>query len=184
MTTTEATGNAIYWVGGSKGGVGKSLVTMASLDHLMERGLKPLLIECDTSNPDVWKAYKEEVPSELVNLDEADGWIQLVNICDGNRENAVVINTAARNNNAVSRFGQTLDTTLGELDRKLVSLWVVNRPSFWSRLPILTVTGTVTRNPKMFSNEFRRAATVMPKTRATASRSTRSLGSWAFRSFV
>jgi hypothetical protein len=100
---------------------------VASLDYLIQRVQKPLLIECDTSNPDVWKAYKEEVPSELVNLDEADGWIQLVNICDGKRENAVVINTAARNNNAVARFGQTLDTTLGELDRKLVSLWVVNR---------------------------------------------------------
>jgi hypothetical protein len=38
-----------------------------------------------------------------------------------------VINTAARNNDAVTRYGRTLDTTLEELDRRLVSLWVVNR---------------------------------------------------------
>ena len=36
MTTKETVGNAIYWVGGSTGGVGKSMVTMAILDHLME----------------------------------------------------------------------------------------------------------------------------------------------------
>jgi hypothetical protein len=88
---------------------------------------QPLLIECDTSNPDVWKAYKEEVPSQLINLDESDGWIELVNVCDSNRDKAVVINTAARNNDAVTRYGRTLDTTLEELDRRLVSLWVVNR---------------------------------------------------------
>jgi CO dehydrogenase nickel-insertion accessory protein CooC1 len=40
-------------VGGSKGGVGKAMVTMAILDHLMEMGQRPLSIESDTSNPDV-----------------------------------------------------------------------------------------------------------------------------------
>jgi MinD superfamily P-loop ATPase len=56
MTTKETVGNAICWVGGGKRGVGKSMVTMAILDHLMEMSATAL-IECDTSNPDVWKAY-------------------------------------------------------------------------------------------------------------------------------
>ena len=71
---------SIYLIGGSKGGVGKSLVTMATVDYLQERGESVLLIESDTSNPDVWKAYKESTETELINLDEADGWIQLVNL--------------------------------------------------------------------------------------------------------
>ncbi|MGH7435886.1 MAG: hypothetical protein ACRENE_09450 [Polyangiaceae bacterium] len=48
----------IYWVGGSKGGVGKSMMTLATLDYLLEQGAKVVLVECDTSNPDVWKAYR------------------------------------------------------------------------------------------------------------------------------
>ena len=48
----------IYWIGGSKGGVGKSMMTLATLDYLLEGGAKVLLVECDTSNPDVWKAIE------------------------------------------------------------------------------------------------------------------------------
>lgn len=117
----------IYLIGGSKGGVGKSLVTMATVDYLQEQGESVLLIESDTSNPDVWKTYKDSTTTELVNLDEADGWIQLVNLCDSNKDSFVVINTAARNNNGVNTYGETLNSTLAELKRKLVTLWVINR---------------------------------------------------------
>jgi hypothetical protein len=117
----------IFLVGGSKGGVGKSLVAMAVLDHLQEAGEKALLVESDTSNPDVWKSYKDEVKCELVNLDDADGWIQLVNLCDENRDCVVVINTAARNNEGVAAYGVTLNSTLAELNRDLITLWVINR---------------------------------------------------------
>ena len=118
---------SIYLIGGSKGGVGKSLLTMATIDFLMERGESVLLVESDTSNPDVWKTYKDSVDAELLNLDEADGWIQLVNACEGKPDHVVVINTAARNNKGVSTYGETLGSTLAELQRKLVTLWVINR---------------------------------------------------------
>ena len=117
----------IYLVGGSKGGVGKSLVTMATVDYLLERGENVLLIESDTSNPDTWKAYKDSTETELLNLDEADGWIQLVNVCDSKPDSVVVINTAARNNQSVTAYGETLNSTLAELKRKLVTLWIINR---------------------------------------------------------
>ncbi len=119
----------IYWIGGSKGGVGKSMLTVATLDYLLARSEQVLLVECDTSNPDVWKAYEKQpgVQTELVNLDEADGWIHLVNSCDANRDKTVVVNTAARNNLAVRQYGGTLDSSLEELGRTLVALWVINR---------------------------------------------------------
>ncbi|MGO9834730.1 MAG: hypothetical protein ACLP1X_10970 [Polyangiaceae bacterium] len=75
----------IYWIGGSKGGVGKSMMTVVILDYLLEQGEKVLLVECDTSNPDVWKAYSNEMEGELINLDVAYGWIRLVNACDVDR---------------------------------------------------------------------------------------------------
>jgi hypothetical protein len=117
----------IYLIGGSKGGVGKTMVSLATIDYLQSKGEKILLIDSDTSNPDVWKIYSKEVDSELVNLDEADGWINLVNLCDKHKDSTILINTAARNNTGVSNFGETLNNTLAELKRKLVTLWVINR---------------------------------------------------------
>jgi hypothetical protein len=117
----------IYWVGGSKGGVGKSMMTVATVDYLLQRGDEVLLVQCDTSNPDVWNAYKDELQCELVELDEADGWIDFVNMCDEHRDKVIVVNTAARNNMAVRQYGPTLDTSLDELGAKLVALWMINR---------------------------------------------------------
>src|SRR5690606_39226523 len=117
----------IYLIGGCKGGVGKSLVTMAVVDHLQEQGKKVLLVETDTSNPDVWSAYQNEATTELIELDEVDGWMNLVNLCDSNPDSIIVINTAARNDKGVSAYGTTLNSTLIELKRKLVTLWVINR---------------------------------------------------------
>jgi CobQ/CobB/MinD/ParA nucleotide binding domain len=117
----------IYIVGGSKGGVGKSLVTMALVNHLSETGEEVFVIDADTSNPDVWKCYAGEIAAELVNLDEADGWIRFVNICDENQDSVVVVNTAARNNTGVAAYGKTLSQSLDELQRQLVTLWVINR---------------------------------------------------------
>jgi hypothetical protein len=117
----------IYWVGGSKGGVGKSMMTMATLDYLIERGEPVALIETDTSNHDVWNAYHEHIPTGLFDLDEADGWIDFVNTCSAQRDRTVVVNTAARNNIAVRQHGETLNASLDELGAKLLTLWVINR---------------------------------------------------------
>jgi hypothetical protein len=100
---------------------------MATVDYLLALGEYVLLIESDTSNPDVWKAYKDSTEAELVNLDEADGWIQLVNLCDSKPDSVVVINAAARNDKGVSSYGETLNSTLAELKRKLVTFWIINR---------------------------------------------------------
>jgi hypothetical protein len=100
---------------------------MALTDFLMKSGETILLIDSDTSNPDVWRNYKSVARCELLNLDKADGWIELINLCDGAPESTVVVNTAARNNSGVSAYGTTLNNTLKELKRKLVTLWVINR---------------------------------------------------------
>ncbi|MEI8294981.1 MAG: protein mobD [Alphaproteobacteria bacterium] len=117
----------IYLIGGCKGGVGKSLVTMATLDYLHRHERNVLLIESDTSNPDVYKCYQSSTKTALLNLDEADGWIQLVNLCSENTESTVVINSAARNNISFGTYCGTLSSTLSELKRKLVTFWVINR---------------------------------------------------------
>jgi MinD-like ATPase involved in chromosome partitioning or flagellar assembly len=118
---------AIFLVGGGKGGVGKSLMSMALLDFLQAGGQEPFLVETDTSVPDVFKTYQEETAGELVNLDEREGWIELVNFVESRADSAIVINTGARNQTGVSNFGRTLSKALGELRRKLVVLWMIDR---------------------------------------------------------
>jgi MinD-like ATPase involved in chromosome partitioning or flagellar assembly len=117
----------IFLVGGGKGGVGKSLMSMALLDFLHRTGRRPFLVETDTSVPDVFKTYGEAVGGELVNLDEREGWIDLVNLVESSPESAFVINTGARNQTGISNFGRTLSKALPELGRKLVVFWMIDR---------------------------------------------------------
>ena len=117
----------IFLVGGGKGGVGKSLMSMALLDFLHATGQRPFLVETDTSVPDVFKTYGEAVGGELVNLDEREGWIDLVNLVESSHESTFVINTGARNQTGISNFGRTLSNALPELGRRLVVLWMIDR---------------------------------------------------------
>jgi hypothetical protein len=127
----------IIIIGGCKGGVGKSIVASALVDYLTQTlEEKVYLIESDTSNPDVGKAYfkltddeNEElsVPGEALDLDDAEGWISLVNAADQNPDAHIVINTAARNNKGVAAYGNLLAESLQDLKRDVVTFWVINR---------------------------------------------------------
>lgn len=117
----------LYMVGGSKGGVGKTMICMSLLDYMRARSEDVLLIETDTSNPDVAKAYGDVVKTETINLDERDGWLVMLDALDAHRSATVVINSAARSNMSVMRYGATLNSSLAELKRKMITLWVINR---------------------------------------------------------
>lgn len=117
----------IYMVGGSKGGVGKSVVTLALVDYLRETDVDVVLVETDTSNPDVMKAVHDEIECASCDLDDVSGWIDFVNFCDMRRDATVVVNAAARSQTGVAQYGETLASTLDELARRLVVLWVINR---------------------------------------------------------
>ena len=116
----------LYFIGGSKGGVGKSFLSMALADYLTKyKNRKIILVETDTSNPDVGKtfAHNDDVEVLSLSLDNADGWIELVNSCEGSNRD-LVVNSAAR---SVEKFGGTLIGSLDELHMQLVSFWVINR---------------------------------------------------------
>lgn len=118
---------SIFLIGGGKGGVGKSLFSMTVVDYLEATGCGPFLVETDTSVPDVYKTYKDSVGGELVNLDEREGWIDLVNLVEGKPESTIVINTGARNQTGISNFGKTLGKALPQLKRKLIVFWLIDR---------------------------------------------------------
>ena len=119
----------LYYVGGSKGGVGKSFMSIALADYLTQcKGKKIKLVETDTSNPDVGKTFSKDDSVEVATfqLDNSDGWIELVDICD-KTDRDVVVNSAARSTEAVMKFSGTLTESLGELKRELLTFWVINR---------------------------------------------------------
>jgi hypothetical protein len=119
--------SSIFLIGGGKGGVGKSLLSMAVVDFLSCTDQAPFLVETDTSVPDVYKTYQPEAGGELVNLDEREGWIELVNLVEAQPESTFVINTGARNQTGISNFGRTLSKALPQLKRKLVVFWLIDR---------------------------------------------------------
>jgi hypothetical protein len=100
---------------------------MAVVDFLSCTDRAPFLVETDTSVPDVYKTYEADTGGELVNLDEREGWIELVNLVESRPESTFVINTGARNQTGVTNFGKTLSKALPQLRRKLVVFWLIDR---------------------------------------------------------
>ena len=119
-------GKPVYMVNGSKGGVGKSIFSMAVIHYLGKRGQKVLLIDADTANLDVGKAYGKTIETRYINLDERDGWMDLVNCLAEELDHTVVINTPARSSEGVKLYGALLTESLSEIKRDLVTLWVIN----------------------------------------------------------
>jgi len=118
----------VFFVTGSKGGVGKSVGAIALLDYFEMRNREVTLVETDTANPDVGKAYQKSVKSfSLVNLDENEGWLDLLDIVDASKDNEVVVNTAARNNEGVNRYGSMFDDKLNEFGWPFISLFLINQ---------------------------------------------------------
>ena len=89
----------------------------------------------------------------------------MVNLCDAHRESVVVVNTGARNNKGVTAYGETLNSTLSDLGRKLTTLWVVNRQRDSLELLKDADTGAVAvfmTRPESPSHRVRREAVLPP----------------------
>jgi len=121
---------SVIFCDGSKGGVGKTIMSIGVTDYYTQKlGKKVVLIETDTSNSDAAKPYAKDEMVTIVPLclDDADGWIELVNICDVHKGIDVIVNVAARNNEAVASYGETLTGALEELARDFTTYWIINR---------------------------------------------------------
>ncbi len=117
----------IVFIGGGKGGVGKSLVTIAAVDVLLTRGENVVLVESDDSNPDVYKALNGLVQSVVLNLDDENGYLSLCSVIESNPSAYIVINTAARATKPIIQHGGIVSDTVKELKREMVMLWAMNR---------------------------------------------------------
>jgi hypothetical protein len=119
--------NKIIVVGGGKGGVGKSTVSLALLDALLQDEHQPVYVETDESNPDVYKAVNELVTSDICNIDDESGWVELGGIIEAHPKACIVVNTAARSTDSIVEHGSILTDVATELKRDLVMVWPLNR---------------------------------------------------------
>ncbi len=105
------------------------MVSQALVDDLLQRGELVLLVETDTSVPDVWRSCGKlpGVAAFTLDLDNVDGWIVLSTTIFKHPQHVVVINTAARNQQGIVAYGPLLQKALSKLNRRLVTLWVINR---------------------------------------------------------
>jgi hypothetical protein len=125
--------NTIFYVGGGKGGVGKSMVSLVLVQFLIDRygGEKAVqLIETDDSNPDVGRIYKGKIPVTAAALDEDErGWILVANLIERSRDALFVINSAARSNMGIRKNGPNFTAVLesGRIPYDFAVLWPLNR---------------------------------------------------------
>jgi short-subunit dehydrogenase involved in D-alanine esterification of teichoic acids len=120
----------MYYAGGSKGGVGKSLFSFALVDYLLNQERNVLLVDTDTDNPDVYKAHKSlELPNLLCmmnSIDDADGWADLLDTVQNYPEHTVVINAAARTKTSTASYSDIMQGALREMRRELTVFWIIN----------------------------------------------------------
>ena len=121
----------VYYVGGSKGGVGKSLFSFVLTDCLLNQEKNVLLVDTDTDNPDVYKAHKDlalpNLRCEMNALDDADGWADLLDTVQTCPDHAVVVNAAARTQTSTASYGDIMRGALRDMGRELVVFWIINR---------------------------------------------------------
>ncbi|MDR1578988.1 MAG: hypothetical protein LBS35_01415 [Synergistaceae bacterium] len=125
--------DTIFYVGGGKGGVGKSIVSMTLVQFLIDKygESKTIhLIETDESNPDVGRVYKGRIPVSAALLDEDEkGWILMSELIETSSETLYVINSAARSNMGIRKHGRNFASVLesGKVPYSLITLWPMNR---------------------------------------------------------
>ena len=125
--------NTIYYIGGSKGGVGKSLISTVLVQFLIERygESKTIhLVETDESNPDVGRIYSGKIPVTPLVLDEREtGWITLFDLLEKSKDTHFVINSAARSNRGIEANGENFSLALEDqsVPYDLVTFWPINR---------------------------------------------------------
>jgi hypothetical protein len=125
--------NTIFYVGGGKGGVGKSMVSMTLVQFLIDRygDSKTIrLVETDDSNPDVGRIYRGKIPMTGATMDEDEkGWILVTSLIEESHDTLFVVNSAARSNMGIRKNGRNFNAVLesGKIACDLVILWPINR---------------------------------------------------------
>lgn len=116
----------IISIDGGKGGTGKSVVSSAFIDTALSEGKKVLVIEGDTSNPDIAKSYAKACDVMPICLDTKEGFLELASAVHKSDAETIIINNPARSEKWLE-YGDVFINNLNRLDAKMTVFWVANR---------------------------------------------------------
>ena len=159
--------DTIYYIGGSKGGVGKSIITTVLVQFLIDRygeNKTIHLVETDENNPDVGRIYSGKIPVTPLVLDEREnGWITLFGLLEKSENTIFVVNSAARSSRGIEVNGENFSLALQDqsVPYELVTFWPINRQLDCVNLlmdylrvihcgPVFTIRNTYWGEPKDF----------------------------------
>ena len=119
----------LWFVGGEKGGVGKSTCSHLLIDYLRERFKGRLLVvETDPINPDVGRTFYDRDLDDVklcpLKLDSVNAWIRLLGLAEDTPDDALLINGAAQLYESLE-IGKHMIEAVGELHRQWVTWWVM-----------------------------------------------------------
>lgn len=119
----------VYFVGGSKGGVGKTMTCLALADYLMTLNRTFSIVDADESNPDFYKPFaKLATPPPMLAkpLHDDNGWLELIDFIH-KQAGDVIINSAAGSMPTLLKHGKMFEGAIAEMDQEIVVLWPINR---------------------------------------------------------
>lgn len=122
----------IIFVGGDKGGVGKSLAASAFVNYLIEKNKKCILIETDTSNPDVARQFEEKnfgIEVHAMRLIEKNDWLNLADFLEKHvgSDAFIVINSKAAISEEIIKNSDLINELFSALSANIELIWLINR---------------------------------------------------------
>lgn len=111
---------------GYKGGVGKSFMAMTVADYFYNKQQTIMLVETDTTNPDIFKTFENKIPVAAFDMDSEEGWSLLFSACDDNKESTIIVNSAARADKGFSKNVDNLAYATEALQRQVISFFMLN----------------------------------------------------------
>ena len=117
----------VYYVTGSKGGVGKSTVAKGLIDLLESKGRQHVIVDSDVENQDLIKALGTKSDAgRALNLNTRQGWIRLVNEAVKTPDVNFVLVGGAQQMQAAKEAARLVDRALVKSGtHRFVTLWVI-----------------------------------------------------------
>ena len=118
--------NDLIFCTGFKGGIGKSFMTAAVVDYLSSKNDNIVVVDTDSTIPDVYKTFKETYKTYACDLDLDEGWSSLFSICEEHNDSHVIVNSAAGADKTFIQNIKHIELASEILNRRLVPFFMLN----------------------------------------------------------
>ena len=118
--------NDLIFCTGFKGGIGKSFMTAAVVDYLSSKNDNIVVVDTDSTIPDVFKTFKETYKTYACDLDLDEGWSSLFSICEEHKDSHAVVNSAAGADKTFIQNIKHIELASEMLERRLISFFMLN----------------------------------------------------------